>query len=211
MAMILGNRIGLRPFEYELTDDEMNRVYRWSRDEHVLRLSGGSPTDLTFAEFRERFENDHRNPLHNRRMFFIIKRSQSDANGPMSSTNGGELIGRIGCFAIDWDKSEGELGIVIGETADWGKGYGREAVTLLLRYLFQTTGLVRINLYTYPDNLRAQRSFAACGFRTIGAARRFSPDLGEYDGVEMEITRGEFLKRERAHATGSISFAREKE
>jgi RimJ/RimL family protein N-acetyltransferase len=207
MTMIWGNQIGLRPFEYELTKDEMQRVYRWSRDEHVLRLSGGSPTDLTFAEFSERFASDHRNSMNNRRMFFIVKRPD-DSESP-NTPRGGELIGRIGIFAIDWDKREGELGVVIGETSEWNKGYGREAVTLLLYNLFRTTPLQRINLYTYPDNLRAQRSFAACGFRTIGSSRRFSPDLGEYDGVEMEITRHEFFERANTRSSGSISFSRE--
>jgi RimJ/RimL family protein N-acetyltransferase len=44
--------------------------------------------------------------------------------------------------------------------------------------------------------VRAQRCFAACGFRDIGNARRFSPDIGEFDGIEMEITRREFRARQ---------------
>ena len=106
------------------------------------------------------------------------------------------MIGRIGCFAIDWDKKEGELGIVIGESAWWGQGYGRDAVTTLLRYVFETTPLQRINLFTFPENVRAQRCFAVCGFRVVGNTRRFSPDIGEFDGIEMEITRREFQARQ---------------
>ncbi len=182
MAIIWGDQVGLRPFEDPLTDDEIERVYRWSSDDEVLRWSGGTPTDLTLAEFRERLRNDHTVSPSNRRSLFILTRDN-------------ELIGRIGCFAIDWALRQGELGIVIGERAYWGKGYGRDAVRTLLRLLFSTTLLETVNLFTYPENLRAQRSFAACGFRTLGTARRFSPDLGEYDGLEMEITRREFLQR----------------
>ncbi len=183
MAIIWGDQIGLRPFEDPLTDKEIERVYRWSSDAEMLRWSGGTPTDLTLREFRERLRSDHTITPTNRRSFFIFTRS-------------GELIGRIGCFAIDWALRQGELGIVIGERAYWGKGYGRDAVVTLLRHLFSTTSLEMINLFTYPENLRAQRAFAASGFRTLGTARRFSPDLGEYDGLEMEITRREFLQRE---------------
>ena len=180
MTIIWGDKIGLRPFEDKLTDDEIARVYQWSSDEHILHWSGGSPTDLTLAEFRERLLNDRGHAPSNRRAFFIVTRA-------------GELIGRIGCFAIDWNKQEGELGIVIGESVAWGQGYGRDAVTTLLRHLFETTSLERINLFTFPENVRAQRCFVACGFRTIAQARRFSPDIGEFDGIEMEITRREFL------------------
>lgn len=185
MTVIWGKLTGLRPFEAPLTDDEIARVYRWSRDEELLRWSGGVPTDLTREEFGERLRGERGGSLDNRRAFFIVTRA-------------GALIGRIGCFAIDADGRRGELGIVIGERAYWGQGYGRDAVTTLLRHLFETTSLEHIHLFTYPDNLRAQRCFAACGFRTVGTVRRFSPEVGEYDGIEMAITRREFLEHQKA-------------
>jgi RimJ/RimL family protein N-acetyltransferase len=186
MATIWGNLVGLRPFEEPISDGEAVRVYRWSRDEELLRLSGGEPTDLTLEEFREQLRGDHQDLFDHRRMFFILTR-------PFDSVQG-ELIGRIGCFAIDWTRRDGELGIVIGEPSFWSRGYGRAAVTLLLRHLFETTLLDRIYLFTYPENMRAQRCFAACGFRSLGITRRFSVERGEHDGVEMEITRQEFLE-----------------
>jgi RimJ/RimL family protein N-acetyltransferase len=196
--MLWGDAIGLRAFEDPATDAEIERVYRWSRDERILRWSGGSPTELTLQEFCERLRGEQRNPSDHRRAFFIVTR-------PLN-LQASELIGRIGCFGIDWDKREGELGIVIGEPARWGRGYGRAAVALLLRHLFQATVLERVNLFTYAENLRAQRCFAACGFRAISTARRFSPDIGAYDGVEMEITRREFLGQ---HGAPSVLYTDE--
>jgi RimJ/RimL family protein N-acetyltransferase len=70
--------------------------------------------------------------------------------------------------------------------------------------VFATTQLDRINLYSFVDNARAQRCFAACGFRPLSTARRFSPDIGEYDGIEMEITRDEFAKLD-----ASVPFLRQ--
>ena len=182
MPIIWGDQVGLRPFEEPISDEESARLYRWCRDEELLRWSGGEPTELTLPEFREQLRGDHQDLFDHRRVFFVLTRTH-------------ELLGRIGCFAIDWTRREGELGIVIGEKALWGKGYGRAAVTLLLWHLFETTLLERIYLFTYPENIRAQRCFAACGFRSRGATRRFSIERGEHDGVEMEITRREFLER----------------
>ena len=186
MPIIWENHVGLRSFEEPISDEEAARVYRWSRDAELLRLSGGEPTELTLEEFREQLRGDHQDLFDHRRMFFILARPFDSAQG--------ELIGRVGCFAIDWTRRDGELGIVIGEPTFWGKGYGRAAVTLLLRHLFETTLLERIYLFTYPENMRAQRCFATCGFRSLGSARRFSIERGEHDGVEMEITRQEFLE-----------------
>ncbi len=176
MTIFWNNHIGLRPFEEPLTDSEIEKIYRWSSDDDVLRWSGGAPTELTLSEFKTRLRSDQSSELTHRRAFLIVLRN-------------GEIIGRVGVFAIDTQKREGELGIAIGEPMQWGKGYGREAIRLMLEKLFQTTSLERIYLYTFPDNVRAQRCFAACGFRALGTARRFSPDLGEYDGVEMQITK----------------------
>lgn len=180
MSVIWGDRVGLKPFEEPLTDDEVERIYRWSSDEDVLSLSGGVPTELTLDEFRNRLRSESAYGSDNRRAFLIITRT-------------GEAIGRIGVFAIDWAHHQGELGIVIGERDYWGKRYGRDAILTLLRHLFQTTSLDTINLFTFTDNIRAQKAFAACGFRVVGTGRQFSPDIGEYEGIEMEITRREYL------------------
>lgn len=188
MAIIWGNRIGLRPFTDPISDDEVAHLYRWCRDENLLQWSGGEPTELTLEEFHERLHHDQQDWFDQRRIFFIITRTQ-------------ELLGRIGCFAIDWERGDAELGIVIGEAREWGKGYGREAITLLLRHLFETTPLQRVYLFTYIENHRAQRCFAACGFRSLGTVRRFSVERGEHDGIEMEITRREFFERWNACAS----------
>lgn len=180
MIVAWGDRIGLRPFQDPLTDEEIERVYRWSSDPAVLRWSGGAPTELGLAEFRNRILEDHTANPSNRRAFFIVNRA-------------GELIGRVGVFAIDWVMRQGELGIVIGESNYWGKGYGRDVVMTLLHHVFENTSLESINLFTFTDNVRAQQCFAACGFRVVGTGRRFSPDIGEFEGIEMELTRSEFL------------------
>ncbi len=192
-----GNKTGLRPFEDPLTDAEIERAYRWSRDADLLRWSGGTLTDLTLEEFRDQLRRERHRAPSERRAFFLVTRA-------------GELIGRVGCFAIDDKKKQGELGILIGERAYWGKGFGRDAVTTMLRYLFETTTLERINLFTFSENLRAQRCFAACGFRSLGMTRHFSPDIGDFNGLEMEITRREFLLAPHLERLFIIPFAQEK-
>ncbi len=184
MKLIWGKNIALRRFEERMSEAEIDRLYRWSRDEEVLRWSGGSPTDLGQDEFREHLRGERLYGPSNRRQFLIFIRAPF------------ELIGRLGVYGIDWDKREGELGIVIGEKQYWGYGYGREAIRTLAQHLFASSSLHRIYLYTFIDNYRAQKSFAAAGFRVVDRGRRFTPDTGEFDGVQMEITRVDFLEQQ---------------
>ncbi len=183
MKLIFGERTALRRFEERMSDAEIARLYKWGRDEQVLRWSGGTPTELSEHEFHEHIRAERLYGPSNRRAYLIFARLPN---------NKLELIGRLGIFSIDWDKRQGELGIVIGEKNYWGHGYGRDAVQTIVRHLFATSSLNRIYLYTFADNYRAQHSFAAAGFREVSRGRRYTPDIGEFDGIEMQVTREEF-------------------
>jgi RimJ/RimL family protein N-acetyltransferase len=65
-------------------------------------------------------------------------------------------------------------------------------VDALLRWAFVDLEppLNRVRLTTFGHNRRAQRAFAACGFREVGR----TPRAGRTD-VHMEITRSEWRAR----------------
>jgi RimJ/RimL family protein N-acetyltransferase len=184
MALIYGEKTFLRRFEDRMSDAEISRLYKWSRDEELLKLSGGTPTALTESEFREHVRGERLYGPTNRRMFLLFARDTL------------ELIGRIGVFAIDWNHRSAEMGIVIGEKEYQNHGYGRDATRTLLQHLFTSSSLGLIYLYTFRENVRAQHAFAAAGFRVTEQGRRFTPDIGEFEGVKMEIMRVEFLRQQ---------------
>jgi len=64
-----------------------------------------------------------------------------------------------------------EVGIGIGEPALWGKGLGREALTLLVGHLVHDLGLHRISLSVLAYNDRAIASYKAAGFEVEGIER----------------------------------------
>ncbi len=76
----------------------------------------------------------------------------------------GTLIGNCGFVDIDQAKNEATLRITIGDSASHGKGYGTEAVGLLLRHGFEEMGLKRILLKVLKSNLRAVRTYEKAGF-----------------------------------------------
>jgi RimJ/RimL family protein N-acetyltransferase len=64
-----------------------------------------------------------------------------------------------------------DLGIALFEEEFLGRGYGADAVKLLLEYGFDTLNLHRIELKVYANNPRAARCYEKCGFRREGSFR----------------------------------------
>lgn len=65
------------------------------------------------------------------------------------------------------------LGVVICEQTTRGKGYGTEATTMIVRYLFENHPLMRIEAETDCGNIPAQRVLESAGFTREGVLRRY--------------------------------------
>ena len=106
----------------------------------------------------------------------------------------GKLIGNVGIEDIDWKNRCATLGIVIGEKDYWGQGYGTEAITTLLHFLFTEMNLHRVSLSVYEYNQRAMHCYEKCGFTLEGRNREAHFHDGRYhDELIMGILRDEFL------------------
>lgn len=180
-----GDRVTLRP----LAEADLVHGYRWERDPEVQYWAQGdiAPDDLTFAEYRARFAPPFGNPGVEEHYAITV---QPDAALPFPPDG---VIGYTGYFAVNMAVAAAAIGIVIGEKAYWGHGYGREAFTLLLRHLFADLGMQRVGLDTWSGNERAVRAYRAVGFREEGRLRRAQIVGGRYyDTVLMGILREEF-------------------
>ncbi|MSP12571.1 MAG: N-acetyltransferase [Chloroflexi bacterium] len=187
---IVGTRVILRPYDGNFSEEDVERLYCWSLDREVLRLSGGTPTDLTLDAFRRELQRNMQWQDTNRLAVLIALNPEGDHGDGGGQSEGWQhsgIIGRMGVYGLDRRRRQAELGVLIGEKAYWGKEYGRQAICLFLKYVFAVLPLDRVYLYTYPDNLRAQHSFAACGFHPVTTHRRFSLELGTHNEIEMEI------------------------
>ncbi|MGQ9700022.1 MAG: GNAT family N-acetyltransferase [Candidatus Bipolaricaulaceae bacterium] len=108
---------------------------------------------------------------------------------------GGEWIhiGNVGLHRIDLKNRTATLGIVIGEKDFWGKGFGREALRVLLRYAFLELGLHRVELETFSFNVRALRCYEAVGFKKVGVRRQaLFRDGAFHDLILMDLLAEEF-------------------
>lgn len=104
-------------------------------------------------------------------------------------------IGFIEISGYDWHSGNAWLGIGIGERKNWGKGYGTEAMNLLLKLVFQEWNLHRVSLAVLGYNARAIRSYEKAGFKTEGALRGFIQREGQrWDMYMMGILRSDWEK-----------------
>lgn len=112
------------------------------------------------------------------------------------------LIGFVGIHNIEWNNQTGTIGIGIGERLHQSKGYGKEALALILQYAFCELNLYRVGLDVISYNTRAIAAYERVGFQVEGQLRGcIYRDGVRYDRVYMGITRPEWEMRSlTAHA-----------
>lgn len=106
----------------------------------------------------------------------------------------GCYIGNIGLHNIERENRQAMLGIIIGDRAYWGQGYGTDAVWAMLHWAFGYLNLNRVHLTAYAYNKRAIRCYEKCGFQHEGVMRQARYYGGQYhDQLMMGVLRDEFL------------------
>jgi RimJ/RimL family protein N-acetyltransferase len=103
-------------------------------------------------------------------------------------------VGTIGLDHLDFVDRSAELGgLLIGEDADLGKGYAKEAMRLLLEYCFMRLNLHRVYAHIYAHNEPSVRLFRRSGFEDEGRLREARFDRGAYrDVLVMSILASEY-------------------
>ena len=107
-----------------------------------------------------------------------------------------ELIGNCGFLDVDHVNRTAETGIFIGNKNYWGKGYGTEALSLLIDYGFKALNFHNIMLKVYDYNERAKRTYQKIGFRQIGTRREaLHRNLEKHDILYMDILPDDFYHK----------------
>jgi len=174
---LIGERIYLRPLERE----DAKIFLPWVNDPDVIRtLMMHTPKNLKAEEeWIEGLYKDDKNIV----LGIVVKESD-------------KLIGSTGLHQIDYKNSHAMYGILIGDKAEWDKGYGTETTKLMLQYGFETLNLHRIYLLVYEYNHRAIRAYEKAGFKREGIFRQNHFYQGRYyDTIVMGILREEWEKQ----------------
>ena len=128
----------------------------------------------------------------------ILERLSKEQNYSIIDIESNNLIGSCGLMDLDHLNQTAEIGIFIGNKSFWNKGYGTEAMKLLLDYGFKALNLHNIMLKVYSFNENAKRVYDKLGFNIIGK-RRESLKRGNkvFDIIYMDIVYEEFYNKNK--------------
>ncbi|UOQ44329.1 GNAT family N-acetyltransferase [Halobacillus salinarum] len=161
--LLAGERLKLTT----LSDEDLHILTNWYTDSRFLRRFDALPPKpksfATLQEWRDQASKD------NNHFLFAMREAH-------------KFIGYVELEGILWSQRNGWVTIGIGEELNQGKGYGTEAMELIMEYAFQELNLHRLQLTVFEYNTAAIRMYEKLGFTREGAHREFILRDGEaYD------------------------------
>ena len=142
---IEGEKVYLSPMNLE----DIEKYVKWMNDFSTTDGLGSSSKVTTFESERAWLINN----MDKKEQQFAIVLKETD-----------KLIGNCGFVDINHLHQRGEVGLFIGEEENRSKGYGTEALSLLVEYGFNYLNLKNIMLKVFSFNKRADSITPNTGF-----------------------------------------------
>lgn len=153
------------------TAADLPTILRWQQDDALLRLYDARPSM----------------PRDEAGLSQWLAEANRASNGFVFAIRlndpAGTLIGIIELDGILWTHGVAWLSILIGERAQQRRGYGRESLTLALRFAFHELNLHRVQLTVFDYNQPAIALYEQLGFQREGRYR----ELLRRDGQRYDM------------------------
>lgn len=180
--IFIGKLVRLSAFDPE----EMSKAFtRWFLNSEYIRLLNSSARPMQSAKSAAKWMEKEAEEMSPAGHFFSIRTLAED-----------KLIGELGLDVVNWPGRDAFVGLGIGETEYWSKGYGTDVMNVLLRFAFTEINLRRVTLTVFEYNPRAIRSYEKAGFRHEGHLRNYLNREGRrWNELYMGILREEWMER----------------
>ena len=173
---LIGERIYLSPRNSE----DVEIFTEWLNDFETTDYTGRSGILTTLDSERK----------------YLQENASPEANFVIVTLNSNKMIGTVGLEQINHINRKATLGIFIGDKEYRSKGYGTEAIRLILDYGFNYLNLNNIKLDLMEFNERALKCYQKCGFKEYGRRRKCNFLNGKYyDTISMDILAEEFKEK----------------
>ncbi len=127
-----GPDIRFGPIDHE-KDPEIES--RWTHDSEFMRLMETSPArPMSAAMIRKQYEKLEKQAEEDKNLYHFMIRAREDDR----------LVGKAAVQRIEWANGNGFLRMGIGAAEDRCKGYGTQALRMLLRFAFAELNLFRV-------------------------------------------------------------------
>lgn len=167
-----GDRIYLSP----RNSDDVEKFTEWLNDFQVTDYTQRSANVMTLQA-----ESEYLNNSKEEYAMVIVTKDED------------KMIGTVSIEQINFINRTGTLGIFIGDKDYRDRGYGTEAIKLILEYAFQYINLNNVMLTVMSYNDRAKRCYEKCGFKEFGRRHQSVYMDGKYyDTIYMEVLKENF-------------------
>lgn len=196
-SLFEGRRICLAPLD---PDNDAEIEARWTHDIEYLRLLGVDPdSPISPARIKKRYsELEQEMDEKNNQYYFNIRLRQPDDGSAEIGSSSGRLLGFARLHWISWNNGNAFVSLGIADAQERGKGYGSEALHLILRYAFAELNLFHLSVSIPEYNQVALNVFKAAGFREEVRQRHGLHRYGRpWDLIYMGILREEWERNLR--------------
>jgi RimJ/RimL family protein N-acetyltransferase len=147
-----GQDIRFGPIDHE-KDPEIES--RWTHDSEFMRMMDTAPArPMSAAIIKKQYEKLEKQIEESRNLYHFMIRAKADDR----------LIGTAAVQRIEWANGNAFLRLGIGAAEDRGKGYGTQALQMLLRFAFAELNLFRVSAMVPEYNETALALLEKFGF-----------------------------------------------
>ena len=163
MLTLKGEKIFLRALEPE----DLDFLFSIENDEEFWEVSA---TSTPFSRFmlKQYLENSHRDIFEVKQLRLVI------------SENDGTPAGFIDIFDYEPKHARAAIGILIKNETQRSKGFGSEALHLLINYCFTHLELHQVYAHVGVENLASRTLFEKSGFLQTGRKKDWMKINGKY-------------------------------
>ena len=161
--MLEGKNVVLR----QLKISDWEKSLQWRNNLAIKQMAMMHSFPVTEFVEREWYESVMKSKS-DRTIYFTVTTEDDNPIGFVSLTN------------INYQNRNCYLGIVIGETKNQGKGFGRESIELLIQYAFNTLNLIKISLEVVEKNFAAIKLYKSLGFVEEGKLKKHHYCNGDF-------------------------------
>ena len=165
--MIEGKKVRLR----SLTKKDFNKTFKWHNDLELKNLTLSHPFPVTDVQEEEWYENLLKDSS-NKNVYFGIEDIANEV-----------LAGIIFLSKINMIHQTCWLGVFIGEETARGKGFGKEAVNLLVDFAFNSLNFRKVSLEVVKTNKNAISVYKKLGFVQEGEMKKQVFIEGKYSDL----------------------------
>jgi len=176
MSALEGTRVRLRP----LAPTEYSSVFAWYNDAETVAPFDRFSVD-TFDDFVAAVAAAPDDPASLAPRFAVERKDE------------GTVVGVVGHYRAHPVLEYTDVWYILGDRGARGKGFGRDAVRLLVDHVFATIGPERVGATSDVENVASCRLLEALGFRLEGTLRSALFHHGRWHDVRVYgLTRSEW-------------------